>query len=91
MNLKQLGEFGLIDRLTKGIRTDKSVIVGVGDDAAVLAFNKKEYLLLTCDMLIEDVDFIMDYAKPQQIGWKAASCSVSDVAAMGGVPKWMVM
>lgn len=91
MNLKDLGEFGLIDRITKGIKIDRSVIVGVGDDAAVLEFGKKEYLLLTCDMLVEDVDFKIDYAEPRQIGWKAVCCSVSDIAAMAGVPKWMVI
>lgn len=91
MNIKQLGEFGLINRLAKDIKTDKSVIVGVGDDAAVLEYSKKEYLLLTCDMLVEDVDFKINYAAPQQIGWKAVCCSVSDVAAMAGIPKWMVI
>jgi thiamine-monophosphate kinase len=90
MNLKKLDEFGLIDRITKDIRTDRSVIVGVGDDAAVLEYNKTEYLLLTCDMLVEDVDFRIDYSRPEQIGWKAVCCSVSDVAAMAGIPRWMV-
>ncbi len=91
MNIKQLGEFGLIDRIVKGIKTDKSVIVGVGDDAAALKYNKKEYLLLTCDMLVEDVDFRINYAAPEDIGWKVVCCSISDVAAMGGIPKWMVV
>lgn len=91
MNFKRLGEFALIDRITKTIKTDKSVIVGAGDDAAVLEFNKREYLLVTCDMLVEDVDFRIDYAEPHQIGWKAVCCSVSDIAAMGGEPKWMVV
>ncbi|OIO80605.1 MAG: thiamine-phosphate kinase [Candidatus Omnitrophica bacterium CG12_big_fil_rev_8_21_14_0_65_43_15] len=84
------GEFTLINRLTKDIKTDKSVIIGVGDDAAVLEFNKKEYLLLTCDMLIEDVHFLRK-TSPQDIGQKAVCCSVSDIAAMGGEPKWMVV
>src|SRR3989338_5772093 len=91
MKLKELGEFGLINRLVKDIKTDKSVIVGVGDDAAVLKYSKKEYLLLTCDMLVEDVDFRVDYAEPEQIGWKSVCCSVSDIAAMGGIPKWLVV
>jgi len=90
MSLKQLGEFGLINKLAKGIKNDKSVIAGVGDDAAVLKFTKKEYLLLTCDMLVEDVHFLRS-AHPENIGWKAVCCSVSDIAAMGGVPKWLIV
>ena len=89
MNLKALGEFGLIRRIAQDVKNDKSVIVGVGDDAAVLEFNKKEYLLLTCDMLVEGAHFLRK-AKPEAIGWKAICCSVSDIAAMGGEPKWLV-
>lgn len=89
------GEFGLINRITGGIKTDKSVIAGVGDDAAVLEYSKKEYLLLTCDMLVEDVHFFgTKSATPcggSDIGWKAVCCSVSDIAAMGGEPKWLVV
>jgi len=101
MDIKHLGEFNLIKQLTKDIKTDKSVIAGVGDDAAVLEYSRKEYLLLTCDMLVEDVHFLRKaslpsrtggwQAKPQEIGWKAVCCSVSDIAAMGGEPKWMVL
>lgn len=90
MSLKKLGEFGLINRFAKDIKTDKSVVVGVGDDAAVLKYNKKEYMLLTCDMLVEDVHFLRK-AKPEEIGWKAVCSSVSDIAAMGGEPKWLVV
>jgi len=90
MNLKQIGEFGLINRIAKDIKTDKSIIVGVGDDAAVLEYSRKEYLLLTCDMLVEDVHFLRK-ANPADIGWKAVCCSVSDIAAMGGEPKWLVV
>lgn len=90
MNIQQLGEFGLINRLTKDIKTDKSVIVGVGDDAAVLEYSKKEYLLLTCDMLVENIHFLRK-AEPCDVGWKAVCCSVSDIAAMGGEPKWLVI
>jgi len=90
MKLKELGEFGLIKKLASGIKTDESVIVGIGDDAAVLEYSKKEYLLLTCDMLVEDVHFLRQ-AKPDSIGWKVVCCSVSDIASMGGEPKWLVI
>ena len=89
--MKEVGEFGLIDIISKGIKTDKSVIVGIGDDAAVLEFDKKQYLLMTADMIVEDVDFRLPGSEPEQIGWKAVCCSVSDIAAMGGVPVWAVV
>lgn len=91
MNLEELGEFGLIKRLAKNIRIDKSVIAGIGDDAAVIKYTKDKHLLLTSDMLIEDIDFRIDYSEPQLIGWKAVCCSISDIAAMGGVPRWLVL
>ena len=51
MKISQLGEFGLIDVLKKYAPVSKAVIKGIGDDAAVLPYSKKEYLLLTTDML----------------------------------------
>lgn len=88
-----IGEFGLIERFAKRLKPDKSVIKGVGDDCAVLKFTKDKYLLLTTDILIEDTHFILKdtlkgtSAQPFQIGWKALAANVSDIAAMGGVPK----
>ncbi|MEW6170778.1 MAG: thiamine-phosphate kinase [Candidatus Omnitrophota bacterium] len=85
-----LGEFGLINKLTKKIKLDKTVFKGVGDDAAVLNFSKNKYLLVTSDMLIEDVHFLKD-VKPFYIGYKALACSISDIAAMGGLPRYAVI
>ena len=90
MDIKHFGEFNLIKRLTKGIKTDKSVVVGIGDDAAVLEYSKKEYLLLTCDMLVENVHFLRK-TMPEDVGWKSVCCSISDIAAMGGEPKWLAV
>ena len=90
MSLKKIGEFGLIKKLAKDIKNDKTVIAGVGDDAAVLEFDKKKHFLMTCDMLVEGVHFLRK-ARPEEIGWKAVCCSVSDIAAMGGEPKWLVV
>lgn len=90
MKLKDIGEFGLIERIAKGIKTDKSVIKGIGDDTAVLAWTKDKNLLVTTDMLIEDVHFRRK-ASPQKIGWKTLCCGISDIAVMGGMPRWTVV
>ena len=91
MKLKNIGEIGLIKRLAKKIRLDKTVVQGVGDDAAVVKWTKDKYLLYTCDMLIEDVHFKLKKAAPFQIGWKALARNISDIAAMGGVPRYAVV
>lgn len=90
MKLSQLGEFGLIDILKKYTPLPKSVIKGIGDDAAVLPFSKNEYLLFTTDMLAEDTHFTRRMP-PQSIGHKALACSISDIAAMGGKPTFAVV
>ncbi|HAP93270.1 MAG TPA: thiamine-phosphate kinase [Desulfotomaculum sp.] len=87
MELPVLGETGLIEFLTRNLNTNHAgVIKGVGDDAAVLKVSNKEWLLLTTDMLVEDVHFSLSYVSPAQIGIKAMVASVSDIAAMGGRP-----
>lgn len=91
MKLSDIGEFGFIDRICDKTKTDKSVIVGIGDDAAVLKYKSDKYLLVTTDMLIEDVHFKLSTATPYQIGHKAIACNISDIAAMGGIPKHAVI
>lgn len=81
----QLSESDLIKRIAGKIKTDTSVVCGIGDDTAVLRYTKGKYLLFTTDMLIEDVDFTQE-AQPREIGHKALACSLSDIAAMGGSP-----
>lgn len=90
MKISQLGEFGLIEALKKYAPVSKAVIKGIGDDAAVLPYSKKEYLLLTADMLSEDTHFTRRMP-PQAIGHKALACSISDIAAMGGWPTFAVV
>ncbi len=90
MKISRLGEFGLIDALKKYAPTSKAVIKGIGDDAAVLPYSKKEYLLLTTDMLFEDTHFTRRMP-PQAIGHKSLACSISDIAAMGGRPTFAVV
>ncbi len=91
MKIKDIGEIGLIERISRGIRLDKSVIKGIGDDTAVLEWSDSEYLLYTCDMLVEDVHFKSSVAKPFQIGWKAMARNLSDIAAMGGIGRYALV
>ncbi len=90
MKISQLGEFGLIDALKKYMPVSKAVIKGIGDDAAVLPYSKKEYLLLTTDMLSENMHFTRRMP-PGAIGHKALACGISDIAAMGGWPTFAVI
>lgn len=91
MRIKDIGELGLIKRLSKGIRVDGSVVHGIGDDTAVLEYTKDKYQLFTCDMLLEDVHFTLKTATPFQIGWKALCRNISDIAAMGGIPRFALV
>lgn len=90
MLLSEIGEFGLIERFKKSIKTDASVIQGSGDDCAVLKFNKDKYLLFTCDMIVEAVDFV-SRDKPSLIGRKALGVSISDIAACAGIPHYCLV
>lgn len=90
MLLNKIGEFGLIDRFKKAIKLDSSVIKGTGDDCAVLQFNKDKYLLFTCDMLVEGVDFNRG-EKPYLIGRKSLAVSISDIAACAGMPHYCLV
>ena len=95
MQIKDIGEINLIKRLSKGIRLDKSVIRGAGDDTAVINWTKGKYLLFTSDMLIEDTHFKRGLtpfcATPFQIGWKTLGRNISDIAAMGGTPRYALV
>ncbi|SMB94656.1 thiamine-phosphate kinase [Desulfonispora thiosulfatigenes DSM 11270] len=87
MNLKDIGEFGFIKRVTKdSIFNPSEIIVGIGDDCAVLPLDEKNYLLASCDMLIENVHFLKNKSTPYQIGYKSVAVNFSDIAAMGGYP-----
>lgn len=90
-NISKLGEFGLIKQLTKDIKLkNASTIYGVGDDCAVLHYPDKE-VLLTTDMLMEGVHFDLTYVDLEHLGYKAAMVNISDVFAMNGNPRQMVV
>jgi thiamine-monophosphate kinase len=85
--LTDLGEFGLIDHLARGIRvSNQSTVKGIGDDAAVID-NGGYYSLLAADMLVEGVHFDLSYAPLPHLGYKAIAVNVSDIAAMNGTPQ----
>ena len=89
--LSELGEFGLIDMLTKNIKIqNKSTVKGVGDDAAVLSYSKSE-ILVTKDLLLEGVHFDMTFTPLKHLGYKAAVVNISDIVAMNGIPRQLVV
>ena len=82
-----LGEFGLIDRLTKDIKlTQQTTIKGVGDDAAVID-NTGKQTLITTDLLLEGIHFNLIYSPLKHLGYKAAVVNFSDIYAMNGIPQ----
>ncbi len=85
--ITDLGEFGLIERVKSSFSLQNSTsLVGIGDDAALIACGE-EYLLVTTDMLLESVHFDLSYMPLQHLGYKAVVANVSDIAAMNGKPE----
>ena len=83
-----LGEFGLIDHLTEGIKPmHASTLKGIGDDAAVLSYPIDKQVLVTTDLLLEGVHFDLVYTPLKHLGYKAAVVNFSDIYAMNGTPK----
>ena len=91
MEISELGEFGLIERLTKDIQIkNESTKYGVGDDCTVLHYPDKE-VLVTSDMLMEGVHFDLTYIDLQHLGYKSAMVNISDIFAMNGTPRQMIV
>ncbi|HEX9022151.1 MAG TPA: thiamine-phosphate kinase, partial [Nitrospirota bacterium] len=89
MKISALGEFGLIERIRKSsLQKSPSVLTGIGDDAAALRVAPSAALLATTDMLIEKVHFDLAYTDFYSLGWKSAAVNLSDIAAMGGLPRF---
>ncbi len=85
--ISQLGEFGLIDRITSGLENkNKSTVRGVGDDCAVLDYPDTEVLVST-DLLVEGINFDLTYVPLKHLGYKAAVVNFSDIYAMNGTPR----
>jgi thiamine-monophosphate kinase len=89
--IAELGEFGLIARLTAGLPQSADVIVGVGDDAAVLDIGGDELVVATCDAQVEDTHFRLRHTNPHDVGRRALAVNLSDIAAMGGRPRFALI
>jgi len=92
MKVSELGEFGLIDLLAKtvGISSDRQLIIGIGDDAAAWQ-GDTSIQLATVDSFIQSIHFSLDTASWGELGWKALAVNLSDIAAMGGLPKYALV
>ena len=92
MQLSELGEFALIERLTKDIPlTNASTLNGVGDDSAVLAPSADKRMLVTTDMLMEGIHFDLVYTPLKHLGYKSAMVNFSDIYAMNGKPTQLLV
>ena len=91
MDLREIGEFGLINRIRKWMTaSDPALLQGIGDDVAVIEMRGK-VLLVTTDILIEGIHFDRAWIDPYCLGKKALMVNLSDIAAMGGVPKYFLI
>ncbi|HKE99300.1 MAG TPA: thiamine-phosphate kinase [Actinomycetes bacterium] len=84
--LAELGEFGLLERLTRGLPGGPGIEVGIGDDAAVVSLTPGWRLVATTDVLVEGRHFSERLSSPRDWGWKAVAVNLSDLAAMGARP-----
>lgn len=92
MELRDLGEFGLIDRIKEKLPPPiQGVLKGIGDDAAICALDKDQALVSTVDLLIEGIHFDLSYTPPYLLGRKSLAVNLSDVAAMGAKPLYALV
>ncbi len=91
MKISDIGEFKLIERIQAKLPPGPpSIVTGLGDDTAVLRPTAGAYLLATCDAQVEGRHFRRDWSTPYQIGRKAVAVNLSDIAAMGGAPRYVL-
>ena len=91
MKIDEIGEFGLIEKLRRKIgKRSHRIKLGPGDDCAVVAAPDHD-MLITTDTLIEDVHFDLHYTSPEMLGKKSIVVNLSDIAAMGGSPLYILI
>ena len=86
-----LSELGLVQKIISRVGLVDKLYGGIGDDVAVLKYSSDKWLLLTCDCLVEDIHFKPDWFDFTLLGRKAANINLSDIAAVGGVPKYALV
>ncbi len=89
-SLRELGEFGFINEVRRWARSGQKGLIGIGDDSAVLPAGGNDLICFTTDTIVENVHFTPQ-TPPRKVGWKAMAVNISDIAAMGGEPKYAVM
>ena len=88
----EIGEFALIERIRRTLRPPgDEVVVGIGDDTAVLETGGPHLLLATVDMQVEDRHFLRSRTPPELLGRRVGAVNLSDIAAMGGTPRWALV
>jgi thiamine-monophosphate kinase len=91
MKISQIGELALLEKIRHRFRTkQRNILLGIGDDAAVVKPSSNK-LLFTTDMMVEGVHFDLSLISPSQLGFKLVSVNVSDIYAMGGSPLYMLL
>lgn len=93
MKVRDIGEFGLIRRIDRAVSRKRSfardLLIGIGDDAAV--WRPRAHQVATVDTLAEDVHFTREFCSWTDVGWKAMAVNLSDIAAMGAMPRWALV
>ena len=89
--LQEIGEFDLIDLLAGDSGRDTGAIVGIGDDAAAFEVPAGRAVVTTCDSQVEGVHFRRDRIQPEDVGWRAVAVNLSDLAAMGAEPNFIIV
>jgi thiamine-monophosphate kinase len=91
MRLQEVGEFGFVDRLSQRVVAHHGVQLGIGDDCAVTDAPVSGRTLTTTDLLVEGIHFDLSYTDPASLGYKSLAVNLSDIAAMGGVPRHVLL
>ncbi len=91
--LADIGEFGLIERLKRFLpgSLPEDVVLGIGDDCAIIRISDDRVFVVTCDMQVDTVHFRSDHTEPYVIGRRAMSVNLSDIAAMGATPRFALV
>jgi len=92
-NISEIGEFSLIERIKKLVpkASEDNILLGIGDDTAIIKISAQKWLLATCDIQIEDTHFRIRRSSPYQMGRRAMTVNLSDIASMGGKPTYALV